>query len=168
MSTTSQIPRGTRSACSGFTQTELLVAVALMAVGTLVGVGNLADTSDRMRLESGTASIVSELRLARRDATTRNVEVEVFFQDSNKTIVKQGDFDTSGAIDASESLECPVRDAGNLSVTAPSSVGVFSPRGEFSAPESYWRVDVQSPAAGTRYVYVLSSGQIKETDSLLD
>ena len=168
MSTTPHTARDAGPASSGFTQMELLVAVALMTVGSLIGVGNFVNTSDQMRLKSGAASIVSELRLARREATTRNVDVEVFFQDSNKTIVKRGDFDVSGTIEADESLESPVRDADNLSVTAPGSLGVFSPRGEFSAPESYWRIDVDSPAAGTRYVYVLSSGQIKETDSPLD
>ena len=48
----------------GFTQTEMLISVSILAVAALVALPNLLGQAERHRLEGAARSIVAELRLA--------------------------------------------------------------------------------------------------------
>ena len=73
----------------GITLMELIIVMAIIAVGAVLMVPNIAAWLPNYRLKSATRDIVSSMRVAQIKAVTSNVEYRVFFNDGDKSYVIQ-------------------------------------------------------------------------------
>lgn len=116
-----------RSSEQGLSLLEILVVVAVL--GVILGVGFLLLPSDRLAVNQAADGLVSDVKLARFQAISRNKYVQVnVFPDSNAYEVIERD---SGAVIKSVRLGSDQR-SGSVrirSVDVPANHVVFDPRG---------------------------------------
>lgn len=123
-----------RSATSGFTLTELLVALSIVAVLATVGMPSMAAIMDSIQLSSASNKFLSNLHLARSEAIKRNQRVVLCKSADGATCAGEGgweqgwlvfhDLNNNGALDSGEAvieraqpLPESLRLTGNSSVT---------------------------------------------------
>src|SRR4030042_4466515 len=73
----------------GITLMELVIVMAIIAMGAVLMVPNIAGWLPNYRLRSATRDIVSTMRVAQIKAVTSNVDYRVSFNDGDKSYVIQ-------------------------------------------------------------------------------
>ena len=83
---------------------ELIIVMAIIAIGAVLMVPNIGAWLPNYRLRSATRDIVSTMRVAQMKAVTTNLEYRVFFNDGDKSyVIKRqttagvNDFDDEGS-----------------------------------------------------------------------
>jgi prepilin-type N-terminal cleavage/methylation domain-containing protein len=145
---------------AGFTLTELVVAVAIIGVITASLIISQVRRMPALRLNRAVNQVSTDLRLARMQAASHNVDVEVSFNNAQESYSIWVDKNRNDAKDTGEVEIKSLRDLPDQNLWAHPTTGTFHPNGTFTSSASYSYIGVSSPEAGYRYVYVLPSGHI--------
>lgn len=114
----------------GFTLTELMVVMVIIAIGALLMVPNIGGWLPNYRLRTTTRDIVSTMRTAQMKAVSTNMEYRVSFDPNAKTYVLQrntGGWQSEGA---TQSLPTGIEISG---ITFPGNNAQFNPNSTSSA-----------------------------------
>jgi len=91
----------------GFTLIELMVAIAVLAIVTIIGFPAFSGIFERSRADSDTSELLRALSLARLEAInqSKNVKIDALTDDDwTKNLVIYVDDDNNGSLDAGEKV----------------------------------------------------------------
>ena len=158
---------------AGFTLTELVVSVSIIAVLTASLIVSQVRRMPVLRLNKAVNMVSTDLRLARMQAASINTDVEVTFNNAQESYSIWVDRNHNQAKDVGE-VERTLfsdMDLSDQNLFAHPATGVFHPDGTFTSnpsnPDSgqvFSYIGVSAPKAGYKYVYVLPSGHIDAHD----
>jgi prepilin-type N-terminal cleavage/methylation domain-containing protein len=144
---------------AGFTLTEIVVTLGIMAVVSSVAAFNIINRMPQYRLEQAQYQILGDLRNARMEAVSRSANCQFTFNNSARTYSIWVDRNGNGQTDTGELSVKSLAKLPGIALYAWPMSGTFKPNGTFNCNSSYGYVSVSSPH-GYRYVYVFPSGQI--------
>ena len=154
----------------GFTLIELMVTVAVAAVGLTLVAPSFAQLVSNYRLRSGAESVLNGLNLARGEAVRRNAPVTFALTGTKSGWTVWIDTNANGVIDAGETIQSRAdSETGGLSAAssnAATSVN-FLPTGLVDATGTWLtQITVSSATAGTdsRRINILGGGLIRMCD----
>lgn len=146
---------------SGFTLTELLVAVAVMVVITSIAVGNYTNQLPEHRLEQAQWRLLSDLRAARLESVIKGAPTVVTFNSGARTYTIWTDANRNSSTDSGELVTKSLADLPGVSMFNYPNTGTFTANGTYNSAFFYTYVGVWS-SAGAKYVYLFPSGQVDE------
>jgi type IV fimbrial biogenesis protein FimT len=153
------LTKGTRRAVRGLTLVELMVVLAVVAVGAMLAAPGLASVSANYRVRSTAESILAGLNFARTEAVRRNTAVS-FSLTSNGWSVAQ--------VSPSETLQARAAPAGGVTVTPDGTAQsvTFLATGLTATGTQLRQVTVASSLAGadTRQISIFGGGLIRMCD----
>ncbi|MDQ7836904.1 MAG: GspH/FimT family pseudopilin [Thermodesulfobacteriota bacterium] len=88
----------------GFTLTELMMVVALMAIMAAIAVPNIIAQMPKYRLNGAARQVLGDLVAARMQAVSQNNELKVFFLDNHRYMILDDD-DNNGTADTGEATQ---------------------------------------------------------------
>lgn len=88
----------------GFTLTELMIVVALMAILAAIAVPSIIAQMPKYRLNGAAREVLGDLVAARMQAVSQNNEFKVFFLDDHRYMILDDD-DNDGASDTGEATQ---------------------------------------------------------------
>ena len=141
----------------GFTLTELMIVVALMAILAAIAVPNIIAQMPKYRLNGAARQVLSDLMAARMQAVSQNNEFKVFFLDNHRYMILDDD-DNDGTADAGETTQTKDIQADYPDVTFSSTNDpIFHPGGTASNLATI----TLSNTSGTRSITISSAGRVK-------
>ncbi|HSE88362.1 MAG TPA: GspH/FimT family pseudopilin [Candidatus Binatia bacterium] len=143
---------------SGFTITELVIAIAIMSILAVVATPNLINELSKYRLKGAARQIFGDLTEARMKSTRLNRKVKVFFMD-NKNYKICDDSNNDGTVDDCEGDAKLINIQDNYKkVTLDSNNNpIFSPRGTAS---NLATINVTN-SSGTQSITIAITGRVK-------
>ena len=145
----------------GFTLIEMTMTMGIMAVMGSVVVGDWVGSRARQGLEHARLQLLGDLRAARTEAVTRNLNVQVSFSDALSQYTIWADEDGDGTMDAGE-FETKDLDANDqVHLWSHPKQGTFLPSGCFSSRESFGYFALSGPE-GYHALHVTPLGQVGE------
>lgn len=145
---------------SGFTLTELMIAVAIIAVMTLGVSASIIRRMPDIKLTRAVNQVSTDLRLARMRAASLNAPVEVSFDNAASTYTVWADANRNGTEDAGEVEKFELDVDPDQLLSASPQTGTFQPDGTFESANAYAYISIASPDAGYKFIYILPSGQV--------
>jgi prepilin-type N-terminal cleavage/methylation domain-containing protein len=140
----------------GLSLLELLIAVALMAILSGVGVLSQAAMRPALNLSMAARQVVMDLKIAQLHAVARNVNYRVVFPTGGATYRPQR---KTGSTYSDEGKPVPLpRGIVIVGCTASGSAIGFRPRGNAG---TFGTVTLQNAAGGTRRIVVDIAGEVR-------
>jgi len=141
----------------GVTLIELIVVLAIIAIGAVLAVPNLGPWLANYRLRSATRDITSTLRTAQMKAVSINLDHRVSFTEGTGSAASYVLQRNTGGVWVSEGVSQTLPTGIQLTTNFPNEIVVFKPN---SAVEQGGSISLQNPK-GTRTITVLpSTGRI--------
>ena len=144
---------------AGFTLTELMMTVGIMAVVGGIGVTNIRGRMPSHRLEQAQWRVVSDLRAARMEAVLKGALCTVTFDSSLKQYNIWIDANRNGSTDSGELTTKSLANIAGLTMFNYPDTGTFTANGTYKCSWTYQYIGVTT-SAGTKYIYVFPSGQV--------
>lgn len=152
----------------GFTLIEIMICITIMAIATGFAISSFRKMAERQHLKNASGSLAIQLSAARAEAMSRNVALEVALVSAGSSLRKRADFDGNGSITGSETTITPISSANKVTIDFSTSSPIFTSLGQCELPSTPLCITVTSiNGAGSRYVYVLSSGEVRESEEML-
>lgn len=142
----------------GFTLTELMIVVALMAILAAIAVPNIIAQMPKYRLNGAARQVLGDLVAARMQAVSQNNETKVFFLDNHRYMILDDD-DNDGTADTGEATQTKDIQADYYDVTfspIPGTDPVFQPRGTASN-----MTIILANSSGTKTITISTAGRVK-------
>jgi len=147
----------------GYSVTELMVTVAIIATMAAVAVPNMRGRAPTYWLDHTTSSVQSELLRARMQALSQGVDVRVSLTELGEKVRvrKEADWDDSGTIEGDEQTDVLIDYADLLTITLPGAEAVFQADGSFTSTDSNWHVHLKNSDLAERFVYIFDGGHVQ-------
>lgn len=143
----------------GFTLTELMIVVALMAILAAIAVPNIIAQMPKYRLNGAARQVLSDLMAARMQAVSLNKRVKVFF-DNNHQYRICDDANSDGTVaDGEGNVQTKDIQTEYYDVTfspIPGTNPVFQPRGTASN-----MTIILANSSGTKTITISTAGRVK-------
>ncbi len=141
----------------GFTLTELMIVVALMAILAAIAVPTIMAQMPRYRLNGAARQVMSDLVAAKMKAVSQNNKFKVFFLDNHRYMILDDD-DNDGTADTGESTETKDIQADYQDLTFSSTNNpIFQPNGTASNLATITLTN----SSGSKAVSISSAGRVK-------
>jgi prepilin-type N-terminal cleavage/methylation domain-containing protein len=150
---------GLSGSTAGFTLTEIVVTLGVMAVVSSIAAFNMLSRMPQYRLEQAQYQILGDLRNARMEAVSRSANCQVTFNNAARTYSIWVDRNGNGQTDSGELSVKSLARFPNINLYTWPLSGTFKANGTYTCSSSYGYISVSS-SYGYRYVYVFPSGQI--------
>ena len=150
---------------SGFTLTELIVIIAIVAIFAAIAIPNYLAWLPKSRLNGAARQVMGDLMAARMKAVSQNNEFKIFFLANGHDYMILDDDDNDGTADGGEWTE--TKDIQNQyhDVTfSATNNPIFHPRGTASPLGT--TITLSSSSGSKKYVKIRYTGRVKITDSL--
>ena len=159
----------TRTQCrhAGYSLTELIIAVSILAILGLLANPNIMAMRRRHNLDEAVSRLVSELRVARAQAVSESSAVVVGLDTMARTLTLKIDRNANGTYESDEQSVVTISNSRGVSITSTLSQGVFRVHEGFTCSEGYWKIGVSSQGAEQEFVYVFAGGQVERSKSSL-
>jgi prepilin-type N-terminal cleavage/methylation domain-containing protein len=144
----------------GFTLVELLVVAAIATIVALIALQNYRAQLPYDQIEQAQGELLTGLRRARTDAITRSANVTVTISPANLSYNVDVMLPDGGVESRTERLT--VR---SVTLTVTRTSVTFLPTGLLSDASAVAIATVTHPRAGSRYVVVMPSGLIEQTQT---
>jgi prepilin-type N-terminal cleavage/methylation domain-containing protein len=138
----------------GITLMELIIVMAIIAMGAVLMVPNIAAWLPNYRLRSATRDIVSSMRVAQMKAVTSNIQYRVSFDNGNNSYViqRQTTAGLNNFVDEGGTQSLPLGITFN-SITFGGSLVVFNP----NSTASSGNMVLKNPKGTQKTISVLST-----------
>jgi type IV fimbrial biogenesis protein FimT len=141
----------------GFTLTEMMIVVALMAILTAIAVPNIIAQMPKYRLNGAARQVLGDLVAARMQAVSQNNELKVFFLDNHSYMILDDD-DNDGTADTGEATQTKDIQTDYYDVTFNSNNDpIFRPNGTASNLATI----TLSNTSGSHSITISSAGRVK-------
>lgn len=142
----------------GLTLTELLIAIAVLAILTGIAVPQFRTLMNGYRLNGAARQVMGDLMWARMQAVKQNNEFKIFFLNDHEYKILDDD-DDDGTADGGEWTETKDIQDEYYDVTFSSNVNpIFDPRGTASA---WGKIVTLTNSSGSKDVKVHITGRVK-------
>ena len=141
----------------GFTLTELMIVVALMAILAAIAVPSIIAQMPKYRLNGAAREVLGDLVAARMQAVSQNNELKVFFLDNHSYMILDDD-DNDGTADTGEATQTKDIQTDYYDVTFNSNNDpIFQPNGTASNLATI----TLSNTSGSHSITISSAGRVK-------
>jgi len=143
----------------GFTLTEMMIVVAMMAILAAIAVPNIMAQMPGYRLNGAARQVLSDLMAARMQAVSQNNEFKVFFLDNHRYMILD-DNNNNGTADTGEATQTKDIQTDYYDVTFNSNNDpIFHTNGTASNLATI----TLSNTSGSRSITISSAGRVKIT-----
>jgi len=141
----------------GFTLTELMIVVALMAILAAIAVPSIIAQMPKYRLNGAARQVLGDLVAARMQAVSQNNELKVFFLDNHRYMILDDD-DNDGTADTGEAAQTKDIQTDYYDVTFNSNNDpIFQPNGTASNLATI----TLSNTSGSHSITISSAGRVR-------
>ncbi|MDD5451647.1 MAG: GspH/FimT family pseudopilin [Desulfovibrionales bacterium] len=141
----------------GFTLTELMIVVALMAILAAIAVPSIIAQMPKYRLNGAARQVLGDLVAARMQAVSQNNELKVFFLDNHSYMILDDD-DNDGTADTGEATQTKDIQTDYYDVTFNSNNDpIFQPNGTASNLATI----TLSNTSGSHSITISSAGRVR-------
>lgn len=144
----------------GFTLTEMLVVVSIIAVIGSYAVFNVLGRAPYYRMDAARLQLIGDLRAARQAAVTRSAQVYVTLSPSTKSYTIWVDGNRNGTVDSGEQTVRTLPNAPQMTMAATPVTGSFSAMGTWSCSSSLGQIRLTLSPVGSQVVFITPSGEV--------
>ena len=149
----------------GFTLMEIIVVMAVMAIGASIAIPAFMNMLPGIRLNGAARQIMGDLMDARMKAVKQNNEYKVFFLNNHEYKILDDD-NNDGVDNSGTETSRTVNIQDNYEGVTFSSTGnpVFTPKGLAKSPSDTAIITIQNTEGGCKEVKVAITGRVKISD----
>jgi Tfp pilus assembly protein FimT len=147
-----------------------MVVVGIIGIVSTMAVTNLAYKTPNQHSKNAIWKISADLRLARMQAISQNVNVVVTFDNDAESYTIWTDSNENGAQDTGEVLNRTLEEHTGANVWAFPNTATFTPQGNMTSTRSHWRIELTlaNSSPFQRYIVVFENGQIDPEGRRID